>query len=105
MNDQVAQKIADRLNELAGDFADHARQIIEDISPAGRELLKATAAEATARGERIRALEEERNAILRIVADWAHRSAEYGGLDSGDLVADLEQAGYPLPTNGEGTKR
>lgn len=98
MNDQVAQKIADRLNELAGDFADHARQIIEDISPAGRELLKATAAEATARGERVRSLEEQQATILRIVADWCTEYYDIGGIDAGDLAWRLRQAGHPLPT-------
>lgn len=40
----------------------------------------------------------DRDKILAVVADWVHRSAEYGGLDSGDLVWDLEQAGFVLPS-------
>jgi hypothetical protein len=40
----------------------------------------------------------DRDTILALVADWAHRSAEYGGLGPGDLVWALEQAGYTLPS-------
>lgn len=47
--------------------------------------------------------EDDRDTILQIVADHVHRSATYGGLDTGDLVRELEQAGYHLPetTTGE----
>jgi hypothetical protein len=96
VSDQT-QWIVDRLNELADDFTNHARLAAEDIAPAVATVADMATAEITARDDRIRALEEEKQAILRVVADWAHRSAEYGGLDSGDLVWDLEQAGHPLP--------
>ncbi|WP_435112041.1 hypothetical protein [Nocardiopsis synnemataformans] len=32
MNDQVAQKIADRLNELADTFADHVDQAVDKLA-------------------------------------------------------------------------
>ncbi|MEU3020826.1 hypothetical protein ABZ635_25970 [Nocardiopsis sp. NPDC007018] len=44
-----------------------------------------------------RKLREENGRILQIVADWAHSSSEYGGLDSGDLIEDLRRAGHTLP--------
>lgn len=34
---------------------------------------------------------------LRIVNDWCIEANEVGGVDAGDLVFRLEQAGYPLP--------
>lgn len=98
MNDQVAQKIADRLNELADSFADHARRAAEDIAPAVATVADRATAEITARDERIRALEEERNAILRVVADWITEYYDIGGINAGDLKWRLQRARHPLPT-------
>jgi hypothetical protein len=36
-------------------------------------------------------------AVLRIVSDWYIEVNEVGGVDAGDLVWRLEQAGYYLP--------
>jgi len=39
--------------------------------------------------------------VLRIVAGWYLSATEYGGVDAGDLARDLEEAGYPLPEEGD----
>jgi predicted nuclease of restriction endonuclease-like RecB superfamily len=103
VNDQVAQKIADRLNELADSFADHARRAAEDVAPAVAAVADRATAEITARDERIRALEEQQAAILRIVAEWCTEYWEVGGINASDLEWRLQQAGHPLPTDGEDT--
>ncbi|WP_435107332.1 hypothetical protein [Nocardiopsis synnemataformans] len=98
MTDQT-QRIVARLNELADSFAEHARRAAEDIAPAVAVVADSATAEITARDERIRALEEQQAAILRIVADWCTEYWDVGGIDAGDLEWRLQQAGHPLPTD------
>lgn len=41
------------------------------------------------------------DAILRIFSDWCIESNDVGSVDAGDLARRLEQAGFPLPENGD----
>lgn len=35
--------------------------------------------------------------VMRIIRDWVTEYNDVGGIDAGDLVWRLEQAGHPLP--------
>ena len=101
MNDRAAEHVARRLNELADSFTAHVQRAAEDIVPSVASAADVAAAELTERGRRIRALEEQQQTILRIVADWCAEYWNTGGIEAGDLEWRLKEAGFPLPGSGD----
>lgn len=77
------------------------RHTVDSITDDGLDALYRNANTAWRRGDRWKArvvsAEYARDELLRIVATWYVAVNDGLGYDAGDLIGDIERAGYQLP--------